>query len=172
MRMKKAKSVNTMLMALLLGITAFLVSRGVQNHQRERDFAQNVSSLENDTTSVLAWMKKELNLTDEEFAKECRIHEEHMVEYHRLCEEMKASRERLTQALQNNNELNSEGQAAIRDYETHFEACERAVIQHVKHVAAAMNPKAGQTYLKLMIPHLFPEHEIIPTKTVSPPDSP
>ncbi|WP_078813561.1 hypothetical protein [Prosthecobacter debontii] len=162
-----------MMTALLLGIIAFLVARGVLNHQRQKNFAQNIHALEQDTPALLAWMKTDLGLTDDEFARECRIHDEHMVEYRRLCDEMQASRERLKTALQESQNLSDEGQAAaIKDYEDHFEACERAVIQHVKHVAAAMNPKAGQTYLTMMLPHLFPDHENIRLNNEPPTQTP
>lgn len=150
----------TLVMALLLGIGAFFLTRTACEKRSTRTFAEKVSSLEQNIPANLAWMRKELSLTDQEFARECEIHEAHMVEYRRLCAEMNASRERLKLALEGGKEFTDDGRSAILDYETHFEACERAVIQHVRKAAASMNPDAGRIYVKRMLPHLFPEHDL------------
>ncbi|TDU66083.1 hypothetical protein EI77_03820 [Prosthecobacter fusiformis] len=163
---------HTLLVALLLGIAAFLITRGLQNHQQSRNFSRKVAAQEQDTRANLAWMRTSLSLTEEEFERECAIHDAHRAECIRLCAEMDIARERLKIALQNNDEHSAEGQAAIRDYEIHFETSERAAIQHVKKVAAAMNPTAGQKYLKMMLPHLFPEHDTLLPKTVPTPSPP
>ncbi len=156
----KSHHAYTVLMALFIGTAAFLLTRAAHLERSSQAFVKKVSSLEQDTRANLAWMRKELSLTDEEFARECQLHEAHLVEYRRLCAEMNAARERLKQALENGNELTEEGQAAIRDYEVHFEASERAAIKHVKKVAASLSPEAGRVYLKLLLPRLFPEHDL------------
>lgn len=150
----------TLVMAMLLGIGAFFLTRTACEKRSTLTFAEKVSTLENNTPANLAWMRKELALNDQEFARECEIHEAHLVEYRRLCAEMNASRERLKRALAGGKEFTDDGRSAILDYEAHFEACERAVIQHVKKAAASMNPEAGRAYVQRMLPHILPEHDI------------
>lgn len=157
----KSSSGFTLLIALMLGISAFAMAWLIQSQKESQSFAQKVSSLENDTRANLAWMRKELSLTEEEFTRECALHDAHLIEYRQLCAEMNTARERLKQALEDGNGLSAEDQNAIHDYELHFEAAERAAINHVKKAAAAMNPKAGQAYLKRMLPHLLPEHDLL-----------
>lgn len=145
------QSGQTVMVALLLGIFGYLISKSIQNHYRMLAGGQGAHS-------HLAWMRPVLGLSEAEFTRECAIHDAHRAECARLCARMDTARDRLEQALQTGPLHSTEGQSAIRDYELQLAACERAVIHHVKEVAASMNPAASERYLQLMLPRLLPDH--------------
>ena len=149
---------QTFMVALLLGILGFLISKSVLNHHQAQAVHENpAATAPADTRTQLAWMRTTLGLSEEEFARECALHDAHRAEYHRLHVQMTAARDRLRSVLQTTPDQTPEALTAIRDYEQHLAACEHAAILHVQKVAAAMHPAARQKYLRLMLPHLFHE---------------
>jgi hypothetical protein len=110
-----------------------------------------------ETQASLAWMRSAHALSEEEFARECALHEGLRAECAVLCAQLREAREQLHHAQQ----THGPGAAATQTHELHVKSCEQTALLHLKKVATAMNPEAAQAYVRQMLPHLPADHETL-----------
>lgn len=110
-----------------------------------------------ETQASLAWMRSAHALSEEEFARECALHEGQRAECAVLCARLQEAREQLHHAQQ----THGPGAAATQTHELHVKSCEQTALLHLKKVATAMNPEAAQAYVRQMLPHLPADHETL-----------
>lgn len=123
----------------------------------QKELPSQQPSVTPETRASLAWMRSAHALSEEEFARECALHEGQRAECAVLCAQLQEAREQLRLAQQ----THGPGAAATQPHELHVKSCEQTALQHLKKVATAMNPEAAQAYVRQMLPHLPADHETL-----------
>ena len=123
----------------------------------KKDVSSQQPTVTAETRASLAWMRSAHALSEEEFARECALHEGQRAECARLCAQLQEARERLRLAQQ----THGPEAATTQTHELHVKSCEQTALLHLKKVATAMNPQAAQAYVRQMLPHLPADHETL-----------
>jgi hypothetical protein len=131
--------------ALLAGILAFL---GMRNHQMgERSGALLVDQL-----PELAWLKKDLQLSEGEFSKVKELHLGYRPKCLEMCNRIVRAREKLRVSSQAQRQMNPELESAIREYAKVQADCQQAMLQHLYQTAAVLSPQKAERFLKAALP--------------------
>lgn len=157
----KSSAASTLIVALVLGAAAFLLGRLTSTPGGDSVLVPASQLQAGNTANNLAWMRKELSLSEEEFTRFCALHDAYMAECRRMSAEMDKTRARLKSTLQNRHEFDDVALAALSEYEKQYDICERAATKHLMKAAAAMDAESGRAYLKLMLPRIFPDHDVV-----------
>jgi hypothetical protein len=139
------KGLLILLVALVAGIAAFYVTR---NHHTAKHAEVLLDSM-----PELAWLRGELKLTDEQFAKASELH----VAYRPVCAEMCANiataHARLESVAQTSRGMTPELEQAIREHARVHAECQQKMLRHLYQTAGLLDDKQAASYLKTMIPH-------------------
>lgn len=134
-----------LLLALAAGIAAFCVARSHRQSQ--------AGGVLLDTMPELAWLRTELKLTDDQFAKAGELH----VAYRPVCEEMcrhiAEAHEKLETISRSARGMTPELDAAIKEHARVHAECQRKMLEHLYQTAALFDEKQAANYLETMIPH-------------------
>ncbi len=146
-------------LALLLGIGGYsLVSwrRHEALHQlvEEPDYGHHGTDVEH---PELDWVKEELEVTEEQFAKIRALH----LAYHPVCEELthklEASHKKLNRLMGAAEAIGPEIEAALREHAAVHLECDSAMLRHFYETAQCLNPVQARRYLDEMLPLVFLE---------------
>lgn len=107
------------------------------------------------SADALAWMRRDFDLSDDEFVKVCALHDAYLPLCDSMCKRMEEATTHLASALQTSHSMTKEAEAALREYETARAECQRATLQHVLDTSAVMKPKAGGEFVQKILPHLL-----------------
>jgi hypothetical protein len=134
-----------LLIALFAGVLAFCVSRF---HQQS---AQREVLL--DSIPELAWLRDELDLSEEQFAKASELH----IAYRPICEEMCAkiasAHESMDAVAARSRGMTSELTDAIREHARVHAECQERMLEHVYRTAEVLDKKQADAYLRTVLPH-------------------
>lgn len=139
------KGLLILVAALMAGIAAFYLTRSHQTAE------QNEVLL--DSIPELTWLRGELKLTDEQFAKASELH----LAYRPVCEEMCAnivtSHRKLEEVAENSRGMSPELEQATREHARVHAECQQKMLQHLYQTAALLDDKQAASYLETTIPH-------------------
>jgi len=139
---------NLLLTLALLLAVAMAVGVGV--YRACCDPATHAAARDGD---ALCWLRTEFRLTEAQYVAVLRMHEEHSAVCAGHCAAVRAAQARL-------GKLNTAGaaadekaaaRAALQQAET---TCRLSVEEHVRRVAAVMEPRQGARYLAMVLPRL------------------
>lgn len=134
-----------LVLIFLAGVSAFFLMR---NHKIE----EHKSALVVDQLPELAWLKKELQLSEEEFSKIRTLHLNYRPKCLEMCKRISEARENLQAASQNQREWNPALEGALQEHTKVQADCQRAVLQHLYQTAAILSPDQAERFLKATLP--------------------
>lgn len=142
--MKKALLI--VLLALAAGFLSFQVSRG------GRPFHAKDVLL--DEMPELAWLRRDLKLTDAQFDRVAALHERYRPECVEMCDRIGAARGRVDDLLRRSKSVTPELESAMREFARVRADCRLAMLRHVYETAAELDEKQAARYLEALLPHL------------------
>ena len=141
------KGVLVLIAAILAGAVAFCVMRWqkVGHHHTGRGIAL-------DTMPELVWLKRDLELTEEQFVKVRELHMGYRPACAEMCRRIAQAHEKIEALSKSTKEITPEYKAALRKHaEIHVEGQE-AMLRHLYQTAGTLNAHQAERYLKTMLP--------------------
>lgn len=130
--------------ALVAGVTAFCFTRSHKMAERHGPLL--------DAMPELAWIRTDLKLTDEQFAKVSELHAAYRPKCEELCNRISQAHEKVAAAARSSGSMTSGLEAAIQEHaETHAQ-CQQAMLRHMYETAALLDKEQSVRYLETMLP--------------------
>lgn len=133
-----------LLLALVCGAVAFHAAR---SHK-----TQSHSGVLFDTLPELEWVRNELKLNSEQFARVSELHVGYRPKCMEMCDRIRKAHERLELASRSADKLSPELKAAIEDHARVHAECQEAMLEHLYETAAVLDDAQGDRYLEMMLP--------------------
>lgn len=95
----------------------------------------------------LAWLKKEFNLNETEFARITKLHEAYLPQCAQRCRIIDQQNRKLATLLAANSTVTPEIQKLLTERATTRALCEGEMLKHFQDVSRAMPPEQGRRYL-------------------------
>lgn len=133
-----------LVMALLCGASAFWVTRSQKMHAAHGAVI--------DQFPELTWMRREFDLSDEQFAKVSELHEAYRPRCEEMCDRIRDSHEELDRLARQGRALSPELGEAIEDHARIHAECQREMVQHLYDTAAILDEEQSRRYLEAMLP--------------------
>jgi hypothetical protein len=110
-------------------------------------------------TPELAWLQKEFQIPDAEFARIAKLHETYSVACMERCQRIDAKNAELQSLLAATNAVTPQIEAALHEAAVIRAECQQAMLQHFYEVSRTMPPAQGRRYLDWVIGRtLGPQH--------------
>ena len=141
-----------LLVALLAGVIGFVITR------RQCDCNLPEAALTHDGATMLPelkWLRRELDLTDAQFAEVSGLHLAYRPSCEALCEKVAATRQRVQAMVAAGDVDSPQLAAALREQAAVRVECQTTLLKHLHQTAAAMSPEQGRRYLKSMLPQVI-----------------
>ena len=144
--MKKSTGfeVLILLLALVVGVFAFFAVRSHKIQSRHEVLIDNLPEL--------AWVRSELKLSNEQFAKVSELHVGYRPKCLEMCHRIRKAHERLELASQGADAVSPELKAAIDDHARVHAECQEAMLEHLYETAAVLDDTQADRYLEVMLP--------------------
>ena len=139
------KGLLFLVLALVAGIAAFCIAR---SHRQAVH-----SGVLLDTMPELAWLRTELKLSDDQFAKASDLHVAYRPVCATMCRHIAEAHEKLETLARGGRGMTPELDAAIRDHARVHAECQRKMLEHLYQTAGMFDDKQAARYLETMIPH-------------------
>ncbi len=138
------RAILFLLVSLMAGLAAFY---GVRSYK----VAEQKSVLL-DSMSELSWLKSELKLSDEQFARVSELHAAYRPQCAEMCGRIAAAHEAMEALIHENPELTPALEKAIHRHATIHAECQQAMLRHIFQTANVMEPSQSARYIKEMLP--------------------
>ena len=102
-------------------------------------------------TPELAWLQKEFQIPDAEFARIAALHETYSAACMERCRRIDAKNTELQSLLAATNAVTPQIETALREAATIRTECQQAMLQHFFEVSRTMPPAQGRRYLDWVI---------------------
>lgn len=144
--------IRTVFFFLLLGLAAFFGTRAVLHWQCQKDKIGCA-------TPEIAWMRKDLGLNQETFARVAELHRAYLPVCAEMCRRIDASGKKLHNLASQHHAVGPELVSAMAEDEKVRSDCRLAMLQHLYATAAVMSPEQAERFLKLTLPSVSqPQH--------------
>ena len=138
--------------ALIAGVAAFVVTR----QQSACRMNGPVSARDGHTRlPELEWLRREFNLTDEQFANVAALHMAYRPKCEGLCQKVQASHDKLMGLAGPAREVTPELKTALEEHAQLHVECQSAMLGHLYQTAACMSPAQAKHYLNEMLPQVL-----------------
>lgn len=145
------KGLLVLLMAVLAGAAVFFATRWNKGAGRPHPHSQD-QGLAMDAMPELEWLKRDLQLTDVQFAKVRELHLAYRPKCAEMCRRIAEAHQKIDGIAAASQRLTPEYKAALREHaEVHLE-CQEEMLKHLHETAATLNPGQKERYLKTMLP--------------------
>jgi Heavy-metal resistance len=104
-------------------------------------------SVEQSSRPELAWLKKEYELTDPQFARVMELHNAYTPKCREMCRLIDEKNARLQQLLAATNAITPEITQALAEAAQVRVECQSAMLEHFYEISRAMPPEQGKRYL-------------------------
>lgn len=139
------RGIFVLVLAIVAGCVAFCVMRWC------RSAGHHAGSIM-DAMPELAWLKRDLNLSDEQFAKVRDLHAAYRPECEAMCRRIAGAHVNMDRIAKSGRGLTPEFTAALKAHaDLHLE-CQEAMLQHLYGTAAVLDEKQAVRYLETMLP--------------------
>jgi hypothetical protein len=98
----------------------------------------------------MQWLKNEYHLSDAQYAKIARMHDDYRPTCNLLCARVAAANQKLNSLIAVSPTVTPEIEAAMKDWALLQNECRVAMLRHVYTVAAEMNPQDGRRYIEMV----------------------
>ena len=133
------------MLALVTGIAAYCITR-VHCHSERKEVLL-------DSMPELAWLRKELKLSDDQFAKASELHIAYRPTCVVMCRIIADAHARLETLARSGHHISPELIEAIRDHARVHAECQQKMLAHLYQTADLLDDKQAAIYLKTMVPH-------------------
>ena len=140
------KGLLILLFALLAGLASYCLTRS-------RHHAAGGALL--DEVPELAWLRGELSLSDEQFAKAQALHAAYRPHCEEMCANIAEARTRMEALAAKSNTVTPELAQAVQDYARVRAECQQHMLAHLYQTAALMDGKQARRYLDTVLPHVL-----------------
>lgn len=140
------RGILILILALLLAGTAFCGFRWFAGREA-RAMSQSVDG-------EMAWLRREFNLSDEQFSRVAALHEAYRPKCDALCAAVVAANAKLDAVIDQSRQVTPTVAAALKDVAAVEDDCHRAMLAHLYAVSAEMNPDAARRYVAMMKPRI------------------
>jgi hypothetical protein len=141
------KGVLLLLVAMVAGMTAFCVMRW---HKGEGHSHHSGVAL--DAMPELAWLRTELKLSDEQFAKVKELHAAYRPKCVEMCRRISEAHERIETLASANHVITPDYRAALKEHaDIHLE-CQEAMLKHLYETAGTLREDQAKRYLEAVLP--------------------
>lgn len=111
----------------------------------------------------LAWLKREFNLTDAEFARLAQQHASYLPQCEAMCRRIEANNASLSRLLASASAMTPEIEAAIAEAARLRGECQQNMMRHYFEVSRPMPPEQGRRYLEWIYRQtILPEQSMRP----------
>ena len=141
------KGILVLLAGLLAGTVAFCAMRW--HNERHRHASAGIVL---DAMPELEWLKRDLELNDEQFSKVRELHLAYRPECTEMCRRIAGAHEKTEAISKANREITPEFKTALQDHADIHVKCQEAMLKHLYRTAATLNPPQAERYLKTMLP--------------------
>lgn len=138
----KARSLNIVLLALIVGGSLLAGSYWVSQRWSARQMAASMDELE--------WLRQEFRLSDVELARVRELHEGYLPGCQEMCQQIAAKKLELETALAEATNLTEDVELKLRELGVLRAHCQSRMLQHFYEVSQAMPPEQGRRYLAEM----------------------
>ena len=138
------KGLLILLLALAAGGAAFWVTRAHQQAEHRHVLL--------DTMPELAWLRGELKLTDEQFAKASVLHTAYRPQCVAMCRSIAEARTRMESLARSGRGMTPELTAAIDEHVRVQAECQRKMLAHLYQTAALLDDRQAARYLDKVLP--------------------
>jgi len=132
------------MLAMAAGGAAFWVTRSHQLAGHQQVLL--------DSMPELAWLKGELKLSDEQFAKAIALHTGYRPQCVAMCGHIAAARANMESLARKSHSMTPELAAAISDHARVQALCRQKMLEHLYQTAALMDEKQAARYLAKVLP--------------------
>lgn len=134
----------TVTLALMAGVLAFFLMR---SHKMSAHDGVLLDSM-----PELKWMKNDLKLTDDQFAKVSELHLAYRPVCVDLCARISAAHEKVESLAQVSRGMTPELETALREHATTHAECQQAMLEHIYRTAALLEPEQSTRYVESVLP--------------------
>lgn len=139
------KGLLFLVLALAAGLAAFYITR---SHQQSIHKTVLLDSL-----PELAWLRVDLKLTDDQFAKASELHLAYRPTCVTMCRNIAEAQTRLDTLARSVRGMTPELEDAIRDSARVHAECRKKMLEHLYQTANLLDDKQASRYLETMVPH-------------------
>ncbi len=139
------KGIIVLILALLAGVTAFCLMR---SHKMAVIRGPLL-----DAMPELAWVRTELKLTDEQFAKVSELHAAYRPKCKELCRSISDAHEKMEGLARKDRNLTPELEEALREHARIHVESQQAMLKHLYETAAVLDHNQASRYLEAMLPY-------------------
>jgi predicted nuclease with TOPRIM domain len=141
------------LLAVVVGLTAFALRRGYEA-------GRQATGIWLDSMPELAWIRNDLELSDEQFQEISALHRAYRPKCGDMCGRLTAAQERLEALAKGGARMTPELERALEEHAMLQMECRRAMMEHFYETAGHLRPDQAARYLETMLPHaLGTDHE-------------
>ncbi|MDP3849381.1 MAG: hypothetical protein Q8Q59_02675 [Luteolibacter sp.] len=141
------KGLLILLLAILAGVSAFWIARS----HRQASAADSEVLL--DSMPELAWLREDLKLSDDQFAKASEVHAAYRPVCAGMCRRISEAHAKLKTLASADRGMSPELQAAILHHARVHAECQQKMLEHLYQTAGLLDDKQAARYLETMIPH-------------------
>jgi nitrate reductase assembly molybdenum cofactor insertion protein NarJ len=129
-------------------------------------------SVDNSGQPALAWMQKEYQLDDAQFARLCEVHDGYLPKCMEMCRMIDEKNAQVEKLLAATNVITPEIREALAEAAEIRAECETAMLEHFYKVAQTMPPEQGKRYLSWVQQETLKPQHMMPgeARDVSPLD--
>lgn len=139
------KGLLFLVLALAAGVAAFFVTRSHQQAVHKEVLL--------DSLPELAWLRVDLKLTDDQFAKASELHLAYRPTCVTMCRNIADAQTRLEALARDARRMTPELEAAIQESARVHAQCRANMLEHLYQTADLLDDKQAARYLETMIPH-------------------
>jgi len=138
------KNLIILTVSILSGVAAFSLMRS--------DKAAAASGALLGPTPEPGRVRKDLGLTEEQFAKVSELHAAYRPKCLDLCRHISDAHAKLASLTRRDRDVTPELEAAIREHADVHARCQQAMLKHIYETAATLDEKRAARYLDTMLP--------------------
>jgi len=139
------KGIVILVLALAAGILAYYVTRSHQETAHKEVLLDSIPEL--------AWLRGELKLTDDQFAKASELHAAYRPKCAEMCRNIAEAHAKLEALAMTGRKLTPELLEAIREHARVHAECQQKMLEHLYQTAELLDDKQAERYLATVLPH-------------------
>lgn len=133
------------LLLLLAGAAAFCLTHSFRTAEPKAALLNKMPEL--------AWVRSELKLTDEQFAKVSELHAAYRPKCEEMCRRILEAHRKLDSLAAKDSVVTEEMRAAIREHANIHAECQEAMLKHLYQTADLLDSQQAAKYLETMLPY-------------------
>ena len=140
---------------LLIGLFAAVAGFKASQWQSQSAHQRAMSGDGKNRLPELQWLRRELKLSDEQFAAVASAHEAYRPTCEELCVRVMASHAKIKQLADVSRPVSPQLEDALKEHALLHVECQTAMLNHLHKTAALMRPEQARHYLDALLPQVI-----------------